>query len=85
MSHKRGIFDMLYSLGLLIVELEIARRRLRYLFEMPDGSPKGLADEIDQNCYEAMSPKKRPQQRRAYAPLFVVDITPTSPIRDSSL
>jgi len=27
----------MYSLGLLIVELETARRRLRYVFEVPDG------------------------------------------------
>jgi hypothetical protein len=30
---------MIYSLGLLIVELETARRRLRYVFEVPDGTP----------------------------------------------
>jgi hypothetical protein len=30
----------MYSLGLLIVELETARRRLRYVFEvLPDGTP----------------------------------------------
>ena len=31
----------MYSLGLLIVELETARarRRLRYVFEVPDGTP----------------------------------------------
>jgi hypothetical protein len=29
---------MMYSLGLLIVELETARRRLRYVFEVPDGT-----------------------------------------------
>jgi len=28
----------MYSLGLLIVELETARRRLRYAFEVPDGT-----------------------------------------------
>jgi hypothetical protein len=30
---------MIYSLGLLIVELETARRRLRYFFEVLDGTP----------------------------------------------
>jgi hypothetical protein len=30
---------MMYSLGLLIVELETARRRLRYVFDVPDGTP----------------------------------------------
>ena len=30
---------MIYSLGLLIVELETARIRLRYVFEVPDGIP----------------------------------------------
>jgi hypothetical protein len=30
---------MIYSLGLLIVELETARRRLEYVFEVPDGTP----------------------------------------------
>ena len=29
----------MYSLGLLIVELDTARRRLRYVFEVPDGTP----------------------------------------------
>jgi hypothetical protein len=29
----------MYSLGLLIVELETARTRLRYVFEVPDGTP----------------------------------------------
>jgi len=29
----------MYSLGLLIVELETARRRLLYVFEVPDGTP----------------------------------------------
>jgi hypothetical protein len=33
------MFNMIYSLGLLIVELETARRRLRYVFEVPDGTP----------------------------------------------
>jgi hypothetical protein len=28
----------MYSLGLLIAELETARRRLRYVFEVPDGT-----------------------------------------------
>ena len=33
----------MYSLGLLIVELETARRRLLYVFEVPDGTPtRGL-------------------------------------------
>ena len=31
---------MMYSLGWLIVELETARRKLRYVFEVPDGTPK---------------------------------------------
>jgi hypothetical protein len=30
----------MYSLGLLIVELEIARKRLLYAFEVPDGTTK---------------------------------------------
>ena len=30
---------MMYSLGLLIVELETARRRLLYFFEVPDAKP----------------------------------------------
>src|ERR1700738_5231313 len=29
----------MYSLGLLIVELETARRRLRYVFEVPNATP----------------------------------------------
>jgi hypothetical protein len=29
----------MYSLGLLIVELETARRRLLHVFEVPDGTP----------------------------------------------
>jgi hypothetical protein len=29
----------MYSLGLLIVELETARRRLLYVFGVPDGTP----------------------------------------------
>jgi hypothetical protein len=29
----------MYSLGLLAVELETARRRLLYVFEVPDGTP----------------------------------------------
>jgi hypothetical protein len=30
---------MMYSLSLLIVELETARRRLLYFFEVPDAKP----------------------------------------------
>jgi hypothetical protein len=36
---KRGIFNTMYSLGFLIVELETARRRLLYVFGAPDGTP----------------------------------------------
>jgi len=32
----------MYSLGLLIGELETARRRLQYVFDVPDGTPSGL-------------------------------------------
>jgi hypothetical protein len=38
-AEKRGIFNIMYSLGFLIVELETARRRLLYLFGAPDGTP----------------------------------------------
>jgi hypothetical protein len=34
-----GSFNMMYSLGLLIVELETARRRLLGVFELPDAKP----------------------------------------------
>ena len=36
---KREIFNIMYSLGFLIVELETARRRLLYVFGAPDGTP----------------------------------------------
>jgi hypothetical protein len=36
---KGESFNIMYSLGLLIVELETARRRLLYVFEVPDGTP----------------------------------------------
>jgi hypothetical protein len=55
-AEKRGIFNIMYSLGFLIVELETARRRLLYVFGAPDGTPqvdlalsqlpKGLAAEL---------------------------------------
>ena len=35
---------MMYSLGLLIVELESARRRLLYVFEVPNGTPTSGLD-----------------------------------------
>jgi hypothetical protein len=36
----------MYSLGVLIVELETARRRLLYVFRVPDGTPtSGLRTE----------------------------------------
>jgi hypothetical protein len=38
-AKKREIFNIMYSLGFLIVELEIARRRLLYIFGAPDGTP----------------------------------------------
>jgi hypothetical protein len=38
-AEKRGIFNIMYSLGFLIVELETARRRLLYVFGAPDGTP----------------------------------------------
>ena len=37
MIAKGGSFNIMYSLGLLIVELEISRRRLLEVFEVPDG------------------------------------------------
>jgi hypothetical protein len=49
-DRKRRSFNIMYPLGLLIVELETARRRLRYVFEVPDGTPtsglrtQGIAD-----------------------------------------
>ena len=36
---KAERINIMYSLGLLIVELETARRRLLYVFEVPDGTP----------------------------------------------
>jgi hypothetical protein len=39
-AEKRGIFNIMYSLGFLIVELETARRRLLYVFGAPAGTPK---------------------------------------------
>ena len=39
MAKKREIFNIMYSLGFLIVELESARRRLLYVFGAPDGAP----------------------------------------------
>jgi hypothetical protein len=39
---KGGMFNMMYSLGLLIVELETARRRLPYVFEVSDGTPTSI-------------------------------------------
>ena len=33
---KGGSFNIMYSLGLLIVELETSRRRLLEVFEVPD-------------------------------------------------
>jgi hypothetical protein len=47
---KGEIFNIMYPLDLLIVDLETARRRLRYVFEAPDGTPtrglrtQGIAD-----------------------------------------
>jgi hypothetical protein len=38
-AKKRGFFNIMYSLGFLIVELETARRRLLYVFGAPDGTP----------------------------------------------
>src|SRR5580704_1377333 len=38
-AEKGGIFNIMYSLGFLIVELETARRRLLYVFGAPDGTP----------------------------------------------
>jgi hypothetical protein len=38
-AKKREIFNIMYSLGFLIVELETARRRLLYVFGAPDGTP----------------------------------------------
>jgi hypothetical protein len=35
---KAELFNFMYSLGLLIVDLETARRRLLYVFEGPDGT-----------------------------------------------
>ena len=37
---KGGIFNIMYSLGSLSVELETARRRLLYFFEVPDATPR---------------------------------------------
>ncbi len=37
-AKKREIFNIMYSLGFLIVELETARRRLLYVFGAPDGN-----------------------------------------------
>ena len=39
MIAQGGKFNIMYSLGLWLVELETARRRLRYVFEVPDGTP----------------------------------------------
>lgn len=36
---KGEIFNIMYPLGLLIVDLETARRRLQYVFDVPDGTP----------------------------------------------
>jgi hypothetical protein len=36
---KGESFNIMYPLGVLIVELETARRRLLYVFEVPDGTP----------------------------------------------
>ncbi len=33
------MFNIMYSLSVLIVELETARRGLLYAFEVPDGKP----------------------------------------------
>jgi hypothetical protein len=38
---KGESFNIMYSLGLLIVDLETARRRLLYVFEVPEGTPTG--------------------------------------------
>ena len=38
-AEKRGIFNIMYSLGFLIVELETARRRLSYFLKAQDGAP----------------------------------------------
>ena len=35
---KGGIFNIMYPLGSRIVELETARRRLLYIFEVPDAT-----------------------------------------------
>jgi hypothetical protein len=37
-GRKRGSSNFMYSLGLLIVDLETARRRVLYVFEVPDGT-----------------------------------------------
>jgi hypothetical protein len=38
-TKTREIFNIMYSLGFLIVELETARRRLLYALGAPDGTP----------------------------------------------
>ena len=38
MIAKAELFNFMYSLGLLIVDLETARRRLLDVFEVPDGA-----------------------------------------------
>ena len=46
-AKKREIFNIMYSLGFLIVELETARRRLLYVFGPPDGTPtSGLGTQL---------------------------------------
>jgi hypothetical protein len=37
-DRKRGSSNIMYSLGQLIVDLETARRRILYVFEVPDGT-----------------------------------------------
>jgi hypothetical protein len=42
-------FNIMYSLGLLIVELQTARRRLLHVFEVADGTPtSGLRTHLQQ-------------------------------------
>jgi hypothetical protein len=38
-AKKREIFNIMYSLGFLIVDLETAKRRLLYVFGTPDVAP----------------------------------------------
>jgi hypothetical protein len=48
---KGEMFNIMYSFGLLIVDLETARSRLVHVFEVPDGTPAcpALASSTNQN------------------------------------